>query len=1286
MFSKYSVKKPYTVLVGVVLVIVLSVVSLMKMTTDLLPDMSFQYALIITTDIGASPEEVESDVTAPIEAAIATTSNIKNVGSISYNSYSIVTCEYEQNANMDSVVIEIQQELDKLKAGWSDSVGSPVIMKINPDMLPILMAAVDVKGLDRSELADYVDNELIPQIESIEGVASVSATGKIKESVQVTLNQKKIDALNEKIQGAINKKFDEAQAEIDSGASQIEQGQAQMNSASAQLAQTGTTVTDLINKKGELAKTKDDLEKKYQELKEQQTSLTLISTMINSFVQLDSKLQPDFSANNNIDNTQLVEMLKGYGITEEQIQAIISGLENETSKVEAGLNDAYEEVNNKMLSQLFGSLGELGIKIESKEDLVAASKQINELLVQVNTGLATMEDGLAQLDAGEISISDALDTINSSVAIAAVQMGPGAAQLAVAASALESAQGTLDSAKQEALSSADANAILSVDTLSGILVAQNFSMPAGYVDSGEEEKYLVKVGDSVNTVEELEELVLIDMGMDEVGTIRLSDVADIEMIDNAGESYAVVNGNPGVILSMEKQTGYSTGEVTDRILDKFKLLEKENKDLTLATLMDQGVYIDIVIDSVVQNMIIGAILAIIVLFIFLKDFKPTLVIACSIPLSVVTAIVLMYFTGISLNIISMSGLVLGIGMLVDNSIVVIENIYRLRGEGYSVKKAAVEGSKQVTGAIFASTLTTVSVYAPIIFTEGITRQLFVDLALTIAFTLSASLFVAITFVPAVSSAILKKTKKVKTPWFDSFKEWYAKILKVCLKYKIVVFIVSVALLAGSAILCVSRGMGFMNMEMVTNQISVTISAKEDQKLSFEELTSFSDEVIDRISDIKGIETIGATAGGSATSSLMSGGSDSVSMYIIMDMDSGVKASEITDEIKKRTEDLDCKIKADSSSMDYTAMFGQGVSVQIKGRDIDKLQELAKQVAGVLEDTKGIENVKDGLDDATPELRISVDKEKAAKKGQTVAQVFQIVYQKMATEKSATTVRTDIKDYDVFIQTEEQEEVSVDDIKNLTFTYTDKEGNSEEVALTDIATIEEASTLSTISRDAQTRYLTVSGSVDKDHNVTLLSDDIKKKIAKLDIPEGYTVEMKGEDETINEAMGQLVLMLLLAVIFIYLIMVAQFQSLLSPFIIMFCIPLAFTGGFIALFITGVELDVISMLGFIMLAGLIVNNGIVLIDYINQARREGMSKKDAIVDAGKTRVRPILMTALTTILAMSTSAVGLGEGSEMMKPMAIAIIGGLIYGTILTLIVIPCLYDAFNKEKNMVEEEL
>ena len=373
-------------------------------------------------------------------------------------------------------------------------------------------------------------------------------------------------------------------------------------------------------------------------------------------------------------------------------------------------------------------------------------------------------------------------------------------------------------------------------------------------------------------------------------------------------------------------------------------------------------------------------------------------------------------------------------------------------------------------------------------------------------------------------------------------------------------------------------------------------------------------------------------------------------------------------------------------MDYSAYFGSGLSVRIKGNDIDKLQELAGQVADILEDTKGVTDIDDGLGDTTNELKIAVDKEKAAKYGYTVAQVYQLVSGEISSQKSATTITTDIKDYEVYLQSAEQSDVTVDDIKNLTFTYTDNEGSKKEIPLSDICTISQEQTLSTIHRDAQTRYITVSGAVDENHNITLLSDKVKSKINKLDIPDGYSIDMEGEDETINESMNQLGLMLVLAVIFIYLIMVAQFQSLLSPFIIMFCIPLAFTGGFIALFITGNELGIISMLGFIMLAGLIVNNGIVLIDYINQARREGMSKHEAIIDAGRTRLRPILMTAMTTILAMLTSAVGIGDGSDMIKPMAIAIIGGLVYGTVLTLIVIPCIYDAFNREKSMVEEEL
>lgn len=1253
MISKYSVKKPFTVLVGVILVIVLGVVSLSRMTTDLLPDMSFQYALIITTDMGASPQEVESDVTAPIESAIATTSNIKNVSSMSYNSYSIVTCEYEQDANMDSVVIEIQQKIEQVKASWSDGIGTPTIMQINPDMLPIMMTAVDMDGKSESEITDYVENELIPAIESTEGVASVTATGELTEQIEVTLDQNKIDALNEKIHNAVLAKFDDAREKLDSADSQIKQGQSAISNASDQISEGVDTIKD---QKTQLSDQKSQLESNLAALNEQKSQLETIQSGISSFMN-------DTLYTETIPSLEKAKDMPGGDAAKASLEQI-----------------------DKQIAEKFSGLSELGITVNGYADMPQAASTVAKTLVQVNTGIEQCQSGLEKISEGELALNDAMDELNSQAAISSITIGQQSARLATAAASLENSKTQLEESENSALDKSDLNTVLSIDTLSQLLTAQNFDMPAGYVNDADGTQYIVQVGDKVKSVDDLNNLVLMDMNMDGIDPIRVSDVANVEITDNSGDNYAVINGNPGIILSMEKQTGYSTGDVTDRLLDKFDSLEKQNDGLHTTVLMNQGIYIDMVVSSVLQNMIVGAILAIIVLFLFLKDIKPTLVIAASIPLSVIVAVVLMYFTNITLNIISMSGLVLGIGMLVDNSIVVIENIYRLRGEGYSVKKAAVEGAGQVAGAIFASTLTTVSVYAPIIFTDGITRQLFVDLALTVLFTLMASLLVALTFVPAIASGMLKKTKDIKHPWFEKFKDWYGRILAVCLRYKLVVFIVAIALLLGSGALCLSKGMTFMDMDMESDQISLTITAKEDEKLDFDELTAMSDQVIDKISDIKGIDTIGATAGGNSTMSLMNSGTDSVSMYVLLDENKKVSSDDVISEIEDRTKDLDCEVTADSSSMDYSAYFGSGISVKIKGNDIDKLQELASQVAEVLEGTEGVVDVDDGLKDTTNELKITVDKEKAAKYGYTVAQVYKLISDDISSSKSVTTISADIKDYEVYLQTQEQSDVTVDDIKNMTFTYTNQDGDESDIALSDICTIEQTQTLSTIHRDSQTRYITVSGSVDEDHNVTLVSDKVKSKLDKIDMPEGYSASMEGEDETINESMSQLGLMLLLAVVFIYLIMVAQFQSLLSPFIIMFSIPLAFTGGFIALFITGNELGIISMLGFIMLAGLIVNNGIVLIDYINQARRQGMKKHDAIIDAGKTRVRPILMTAMTTILAMVTSAIGIGGGSDMIKPMAITIIGGLVYGTILTLIVIPCIYDAFNREKNMVEEDL
>lgn len=1299
MLSKLSVKKPYTVIVGVILVIVLGAVSLTKMTTDLLPDMSLPYALVITTDMGASPEKVESDVTAPVEASMATTSSIKNVSSASYDNYSMVILEYEQNANMDSVIIEIQQKLDQLEGSFPDGAGKPMIMQIDPDMMPVMVASADVEGMTQSEISDYVENELSPVLESIDGVASVSTTGTVEENIHVTLDQDKIDALNQKIQSKIEEQFTEPQEQLDQAAEQVESGRRQMESGKDQLAkQLGQAENEVINGKSQAFVAESDLSQNYTVLKATDELIKRAIPELQSIYEQGMGLKADIEQaqkeaqmNSDDGSRRIEELLEEAKISgdQEQINQILAMTgENQESIAEAGkrlelLQEELLELNTSLNQQWADQLAALNVSLSSIDDIPQVITQLSQKQVEIQTAMAALQTAQEQVTDGKTTLDDAYVTLNRMEIDGILEMSEASAQLAVGEVRLEQGQEKLDESKQSALDSADLNQILSVETLGGILTAQNFSMPAGYVNE-DKKQYLVRVGDKVSSVEKLKDLVLVDVGLDGIEPIRLSDVAETEVVDDTGDSYSKVNGNPAIMLSIEKQTGYSTGDVTKRIKTRFESLEKENDKLHMTILMNQGVYIDTIVQSVMENMILGAILAVLILILFLKDIKPTLVIACSIPLSVVFAIVLMYFTGISLNIISLSGLALGVGMLVDNSIVVIENIYRLRNQGFSIRKAAVEGAGQVAGAIFASTLTTVCVFAPIIFTEGITRQLFVDIALTIAYTLAASLIVALTFVPMMASGALKNTREIKHPWFDRILDGYEKVLRVALRFKPIVLICVVVFLVASVTLSVSKGFTFMDMNMETEQLTVTVSAKEDEKLTFEELTERADEVVDKISGISGVDSIGAMAGGGGIMSM--GSTDSVTMYVLID-DSGATGSEITASIQALTADLDCDVNTDSSASDMSSFFGSGISVRVSGKDLDKLQKLAGQIAEVVEKTEGTVDVDDGLGDTTPSFTVKVDKEKAAKYGMTTAQVYQLVYKQLASNTSSTTISTDLKDYKVYVQSGEQADVTPGDIRKLTFPYTDRiSGETTDIPLKDIAEFEEGESLNVINRSSQTRYISVTAGVDEDHNVTLVSNQIQKGLDKIKLPDGYEISMTGEDETIRDAMNQLYLMLILAVVFIYLIMVAQFQSFLSPFIIMFTIPLAFTGGFFALFVTDNEVGVVSMIGFVMLAGVIVNNGIVLVDYINQLRREGMDKKEAIVTAGRTRLRPILMTALTTILAMSTMAMGLGSGSEMMQPMAIVTEGGMLYGTLLTLIVVPCIYDLFTRNKSMVEEEI
>ena len=1309
MISKFSVKRPYTVIVGVILVIVLGVVSFTRMTTDLLPDMNLPYALVITTDVGASPEEVEADVTAPVEASMATTSSIKNVSSVSYDNYSMVILEYEQSANMDSILIEIQQKLDQLEGSFSDSVGKPMIMQIDPDMMPVMVASADVEGMDESEVSSYVENEFSPALESVEGVASVSATGVLEESVQVTMDQDKIDALNEKIQKKIEEQFADAQKELDDASAELENGEKKLESGKSELANQVSAAANQIEN-GKIHA--------YVGASELKTFMSMMTEAKKIMEKAIPALQQLY--NDGIAARQQLEALKNM-LTPEQQEAIAAG----SAQIEQQANAQLATINESIAA--WGQqLESLGIKVQTLDDLPYAIADMTQKLAEINTGIATMQEAQKQVDAGKIALDEASAQLTKNQIEGILQLSEATAQLADAKNQLAQGQSQLDAAKDSAKESADLDQILTVDMLGNLLAAQNFSMPAGYVGEGEN-RYMVRVGDKLDSVDELKQVVLIDLGLDGIGPVCLSDVAAVELVNNAGESYSKVNGNPAIMLSIEKQTGYSTGDVTKRIQQKLKAMEADNPALHTAILMNQGIYIDIIVQSVLENMIVGALLSVIVLILFLKDIRPTLVIACSIPLSVIFAVVLMYFSNISLNIISLSGLALGIGMLVDNSIVVIENIYRLRSEGYSIKKAAVEGAGGVTGAIIASTLTTVCVFVPIVFTEGITRQLFVDIALTITFTLTASLIVALTFVPMMAAGLLKNPKEVRHAFFEKVQQGYAKLLELALRFKPVVFIGVTVLLVTSALAAYSRGFSFMDMNMETDQLTVTVAAKEDEKLTFEELCERADEVTEKIAGIDGVETIGAIAGGDSALMSMGGSSDSVTMYLLLDENSSVTAGEITAQIAELTKDMDCQVDTDNSASDMSSFLGSGITVQIKGSDLGTLQELAGKVAGVVEAQEGTVDVDDGLDNTTQSYTIHVDKEKAAEYGMTTAQVFQLVYAKLASQTAVTAISAGVQDYEVYVRSEEQANVTLDDIKNLTFSYEDKmaqlsstgsNGEKEtdeklsedtkdtgdakdiedtedtgdtgdtvkEIPLTEIATFEAGSSLNAVSRDSQTRYISVTAGVDDTHNVTLVANALMKELNKIDLPEGYSIEMTGEDEMIADAMQQLYLMLILAVVFIYLIMVAQFQSFLSPFIIMFTIPLAFTGGLFALFFTGNEISVVAMIGFVMLAGIIVNNGIVMVDYINQLRRGGMTKKEAILNSAKTRLRPILMTALTTILSMSTMALGLGDGSEMMQPMAIVTEGGLIYGTLLTLFVVPCIYDAFNREKNMVEKEL
>lgn len=1331
MLSKFSVKKPMTVFVSIVIIIVLGIVSFLKMTPDLMPNMDFPYAMIMTTYGGQTPETVEATVSKPLEQSISTIDGVKEITSNSAENYSVLIIEFEDGTNMDTATVDLRSSLDTISNSWPDEVGTPYLIKANPSILPVAMTAVEYEGKDRNELSEYVSNELINKLEGIDGVASVSDKGVVVEKENIVVSQKKIDALNKKISAALDDQFSDAEEKLDSAkkeiddninkaesgnqtiSSSIEQINAQQESAATQLAQaqknaeSGKTQLlsakmQLLDQKSSLTQTKQTLETAYQALlsikssyeqllaQKQQLTDTLntlnhindnYANIVKQMASLDKESEEYKQLEKQIE--EIDEQLKPYNIRKEGLALAIESTNAALSTVDSSL----EKINK--------TLAELGT---APSNLDSSLKELTDKIAVINGGIAQLDSAISGLDDKSASVDSALATISKQQSSADFKMSSALSTLTSKQSEVQSAATQLDSAKNEvqgsidtlkeqkdkAKNKADMNNTVTLENVSNILTAQNFSMPAGYITDDESNKYMVRVGDKVDNEEELKSLALFDTKIDGIGVITLDDVADVFLKDNSDEIYAKINGNEGVLLSFSKQSDIATSTVCENINTAFEELSKENTGLKFTNLYSQGDYISIVIDSVLQNLILGAILAIIILFLFLRDIKPTIIVACSIPISVIFAIVLMYFSGVTLNMISLSGLAIGVGMLVDNSVVVIENIYRLRGLGYSPIQASLNGAKQVAGAIASSTLTTICVFLPIVFVEGITRQLFVDMALTIAYSLLASLIIALTLVPAMGQRMLRKIKQQKNPENSKIIKGYEKSLRFVLRHKVFAILTVILLLAASMFGSIAKGFSFMpNM----SSTEVEVSAKLDDNATLEETIDTAEQINNILNGYDEFEIVGVMTGNNTSLMGMSGTSSadtgSVTAYGVLKEEYTKKSSEICDRLNDDLKKIkgEISVSGSSSTSSMSTLLGDGgIEITLYGDDIETLKKTAEDMAKQLETVDGILETDSGVGATSPEIKVSVDKERAAEKGLTVAQVYQQIASAVASEKTSTTLTNDEgNSIDVVIVKDESKSVTPDTIGSIDINYTDLEENEKTTSLSSIADISKAETIDVIKRQDQKRYLSITGTLKNDYTLTDVSNKVEKLFKDYDLPKSCSIEYAGSNKATMEAMSQLVLMLLLGIVLIYLIMVAQFQSLKSPFIIMFTIPLAFTGGFFGLLITGFDVSVVSLVGFVMLCGIIVNNGIVLVDYINRLRRDGKERVEAIVEAGKTRMRPILITALTTILGLSVMAVGLGTGAEMMQPLAIVCIGGLIYATFMTLYIIPVIYDAFNKKE-------
>ena len=1343
---KFSVKKPFTVLVGVIIAVVIGIVSLFKMPLDLLPEINLPYLLVITTYPGASPEKVEEDVCKPMESALGTVTGVENVYGICNENYAMVELEFQDGTNLDSAMVKVTSALNTLQASLPEDCGTPSVIEIGTDLMASEYLAVSMEGMSIEELTQFVKDEITPTYERQEGVASVSELGLVEKSIQVELNEEKVRVLNDKILASLDSSFADALEQLDDAKKQLNDSTKTLQESKDKLidsqADLNESRQDLIDgqaelntKKGELAQSEIDLEESKDEIndsidalnkgkKDGNSMLAEYSLKMDQLSQYNSGLLQQIAAIETPYQTAKAEKdaaqsaydsaLADYNEkkaasdsdpTNDALQAAKSQAETEKNNAATALSDkqaaftSAEATYNTASGQLAALKAEVAqneaaykdferLKLEKSEDIASADAQLSIAKTQLDSadeqiasGQKSIDDAQEQIDDGWESLADGQKQIDDGWE----DLADGQKQLNDGWEDYYDGVKTYEKQRAEAEKKANADDLLKLETLAQLIYAQNFEMPAGYVDDELDNSWLIKVGQNYEEVDELSDIVLCNIHY--VGDVKLGDVADITVIDNAEDSYVRLDGEQGIMLSIFKSSTAGTNEVTKVLNETSEKLMEKYPGLNVMVMMDQGEYIDIIVKSVLNSMLIGALLAIIVLAFFLRDVNPTLVVAISIPLSVLAALICMYFSGISLNMLSLSGLALGIGMLVDNSIVVMENIYRLRGRGIEAPRAAVQGTKQVAGAIISSTLTTVCVFLPMVYSTGLVRELMIPMCLTIVFCLMASLFVAMTVVPAASSTLLRNAKPKNHKWFDRIQDAYGRALAVCLKHKWAPILTAVGLLILTGFLVIRMGIVVMP-DMTMNQIEATIEYPEDYDR--DKCYELTDEAIERLLKVEGLGSVGILGGDETTIIANDAGAANFNFRHMSLMARTSDENAGSDEIKKILSDMeeavadmgiDFEISTASSEMD-SMMGGSGLSINVSGSDLDELTRISEDLMDIIDSVEGYSNISNGSEDADKVLHLVIDKNKAMSMGLSVAQIYSELADKIDNTADSVTVTMD--NIDMMIKVVDNiDPFTRENIMDYTFTVDaydeDDDQITEDHKLSEFATVEINDGISTINRLNQTRYITITASVDEGYNITLLTRELMPMLEAYDMPDGYRLDLGGEYDSVMSMLSQMLLVAGLGLLLIYLVMVAQFQSLLSPFIVLFTIPLAFTGGFLALWLTGSNLSIIGIMGFIVLMGTVVNNGIVFVDYTNQLRIGGMDRHEALIATGKTRMRPILMTALTTILAECKLIFGDDMGAQLGGGMALVIAGGLMYATLMTLFIIPVMYDILFKRQ-------